>query len=957
MKHPYAIIHRCLTVVLVGIMALSAGSCADDNLAENPVQGDRGVAVRFNVSSAQEELLYPRQQSMAMPATRAAVVDRLATQGLTLEDLATRKLEATNNAGLDACLIETTVEGVNPVLPSPNTRANIKGSIDANFSSLGYRSNVTGFVPGTPNWFYNALTTQSGALVSPLQWSWSLRYGRFYGVYPEAKSENKIALSPRTYSGTPYVDFEVEEDITKQKDLMAACSGEVYYATRGTAPESNLKFRHALTAIKFAVGQNLSWNKRIVKVEIKNAYSKGRYTLPTEKDGTGAAINGQWSQQSTPKDFMLTPATPVSTADNPNTILTGNGTDNYTFFMIPQLLNNRGSAPDVTVVITLQSTHAGSTSPNTITIPLKGTWKPGTTKTYKLSQNTSDWTYTFTIENPAAAAYDATETGNYKITSFRQAPDGTQKAVPWKIIGYEESADNGATWTDLGMTKPAWLTALTLENGGGGTAAEAGMGTLKTDIIDMTEPYNRVLKEAPEKGSPGNYYNLSNQTNGGPTIENTANCYLISAPGYYCLPLVYGNAVKNSAPNPRSYTRSASAPSIYGEGFWWNNVDLVHKKLFDHNRMPINSPYINVQYATDRAKTASIVWTDQSGIVEDLSVDWDEHGDGSNSFLRFHVPANRIRNGNATIAVKNESGVIMWSWHLWFDHKEALNTITCTNYQGVEYKFTTRNLGFVDKKEETTYHQPRKVRIRVEPTSRQPGSAPTYIILTQNNGKISQGNGTLYNWGRKDPFFGIIAHWTTVTNENYNTIEYYIQHPNTLQAGYIHSRTCEFLGKNLWSIDFYTTNRLDMTKGSDDPVVKTIYDPCPVGFHVPASNAFTGFTKTGKASTSAGEINGSGNTLMGGVNFNNKINNPDATIFFPFTSSIEEYGHKATFNRYNYTPFINAYYWTQEILRFNGTGGSVLFFDGNNSMVVDVTPISYYGAIGNCHAIRPVADN
>ena len=32
----------------------------------------------------------------------------------------------------------------------------------------------------------------------------------------------------------------------------------------------------------------------------------------------------------------------------------------------------------------------------------------------------------------------------------------------------------------------------------------------------------------------------------------------------------------------------------------------------------------------------------------------------------------------------------------------------------------------------------------------------------------------------------------------------------------------------------------------DKAVVKTIYDPSPAGYHVPASNAFTGFTTTGE---------------------------------------------------------------------------------------------------------------
>lgn len=41
---------------------------------------------------------------------------------------------------------------------------------------------------------------------------------------------------------------------------------------------------------------------------------------------------------------------------------------------------------------------------------------------------------------------------------------------------------------------------------------------------------------------------------------------------------------------------------------------------------------------------------------------------------------------------------------------------------------------------------------------------------------------------------------------------------------------------NLWSINNDRT-------GINTPVVKTIYDPCPVGFKIPESDAFTGFTQ------------------------------------------------------------------------------------------------------------------
>ena len=45
---------------------------------------------------------------------------------------------------------------------------------------------------------------------------------------------------------------------------------------------------------------------------------------------------------------------------------------------------------------------------------------------------------------------------------------------------------------------------------------------------------------------------------------------------------------------------------------------------------------------------------------------------------------------------------------------------------------------------------------------------------------------------------------------------------------------------NLWSTDN------ESTVPNDDVVIKSVYDPSPVGYSLPASNAFTGFTTTGE---------------------------------------------------------------------------------------------------------------
>lgn len=827
--------------ILVALCML--GSCADTDIDGGDTGGDRGAAVTFTVSETQDAAAQAAARSAASGGTltRTAFADNLALQSLTPGDLTTQKLPVEGGDG-NTCLIETTVAGVNPVQGGTRTRADITDPATlGDFTSMGYSGAAATSISATPDWFHNEKTKKTGELYNMRYWNWNgNRFARFYGVYPFVDaSYPKLTLSSESYTSTPYVEFEAETDVKKQKDLMTACSGVVHYTTRNVAPTTNLAFHHALTAVRFKVGQNLSWNKTINKVEIIGAMSKGRYTMATDETGADAA----WSNLSAPATFTLDGIS-VSTSQAVNQIIMGNTGDNYTFYMIPQSLSG------VSVKIHFSDGTA-------ISVNLSGTWKPGTTKTYALSQNTSTWQYQLTVGNPAAAAYTSS-TAAYTVQSYREDPvTHVQQPVKWKVVGYQESTDGGASFGTETTAKPAWLTALSLEIGNGGTAAESGTATLTTSITDRLATYNDVLKTATQKGSAGNYWNLSNPA-GIATVQNTANSYLISAPGYYRIPLVYGNAIKGGATNSSSYQTS-------------NTGTYILQHFEDHAGNNINSPYINVQNSGNPATQASIVWTDQSGIVDNLSVT----NAGANSFVNFHVPADKIKNGNAVIAVKNASGTVMWSWHLWFDHDDVLNTIACTNHTGYTYKFTKQTLGFAYRKwVGSTYDKARVARVIVEQTISNGGvKQRAHIDITQNPGSVKEIFSTFYQFGRKDAMPGVktVSDGSFTQNGGNNmSIQNGIQHPEIFYTW----GTSWYNGYNLynlWSMENTETSY------NDNAVVKTVYDPCPAGFKMPASNAFTGFTTNGQGT---GSMNTNG-AWDNGWNFNNKVSSPDATVYFP----------------------------------------------------------------------------
>lgn len=809
-----SIFHYALSSLLVGGIALSAASCADDDI--NPSGGTDGDAlVRFSINDVQEQAV-----SRGLEMTRGAIAT-----GLSNADLAGGRLEAHNNAGLDVCLIETTVEGVNPIKADARTRADIiKTATLGDFSSTGIRGTSATSILSTPEWFKAQKTKKNGELYSPIRWAFSQPYARFFAVHPAKENYSKMTINDMAAADiAPSVDFEVEPNVRDQKDFMTACTGDVHYATRGVHPTTNLDFRHALTGIRFAVGQNLSWNKTIDKVEIRNAVMKSKYTLSKELNGTGAT----WHVQSTdPRGTAKLDGLSISTSKSPNTTIMGNAGDNFTFYMIPQ-------------VLTGNNVHAyiHCTDNTVIDVVLKGEWKAETTRTYKLSQTNSNWNYVLTATDPSRAAnYDETTSQAYTITSYREN-SGTRQAVPWKVIGYD--ADNNGTFTMA--EKPAWLTALSSESGSGGTSAEAGTATLTKDVKDLLKERNDGLKNATAVGSASAPYDLStHDLNGNTTLRSTANSYVISAPGHYRIPLVYGNAIKNGNYNPSSYQTSHTGATILSN-------------FQDHAGNAIDNPWIEKTHggANNGVDGAEVVWADADNLVHSPSIT----RVGGDAFLDFEVKAADIQSGNAVVAVTKSDGAgsktVLWSWHLWFAPKDALDKITVTNHQNKNYDFTKEALGWKPIQwSGSTYSSARTVKVKVEQTVANNGTKQVAVLnITQNPGGKKEGITTLYQFGRKDAFPGVDksklatnSHFTENAGDNMSIMNG-IQHPDFYYTGGSNWNS-NYGYYNLWSADNTVTGGWNV--GNDNSVVKTVYDPSPVGFKMPANNAFTGFTADGK---------------------------------------------------------------------------------------------------------------
>ena len=724
----------------------------------------------------------------------------------------------------------------------------------------------------TMNFMYNVPVSLSGSV-----WSSQPDYywpGRDYKVRFYAYAPIDAQFVPSRQDGVAndfYIKYIVSTDVSKQKDLLIAKSAE-YAGNHGSIVP--LEFKHVLTAVRFVVGDDMKAGT-VNKVRLRNITSGGVYHPET-------GYVGKLVGQGIVKDFeqelnKVTDGTPGAAITAP-----------FQTFMLPP----QGFTDDSSVIEIVFTDDEGE---HTLSASLKDQmWNSGTTVTYKISTSSINWDYHLDVTGPSEYSY-AGGTDVYKVTSYRENSKGVKEAVSWTA---EFSTDGGASWT---TDKPDWLTDFTT-SGQGSTVSQSFNATVGAQAGTDTNPHTAILKAAAPKGSAGQPYNLSNGT-GAAQVVNTANCYVVGAPGYYSFPLVYGNAIKNGATNTSAYTTANSGSNILST-------------FINHTGNGITDPYITNNAGCVPAK-AELVWQDALSLVSDIK--YNSGTNGGN--ISFKVDPSTIRQGNAVIAIKDVNDQILWSWHIWVTDEEIKNTIAVTNRQNVTYNLMSVNLGWCDSN--TTSYAGRSCKVKFTA-----GEKSQEITLKQASNSITTGgNSPFYQWGRKDPFLpsdGLAdanktwydkagnASTLNPATEDFSTgipcIKNYILKPNVMQS----NASGDALYQNLWSADnnVYTAN--------DNLVVKTIYDPSPVGFKLPASNAFTGFTKRSGTMYNPAQINGTWDDSSKGWRFyTNSVK--DKTIFFPASG------------RYNYSSGVlravgsGGWYWLA--VPGNQTNGYILGFN------------------------------
>ncbi len=609
-----------------------------------------------------------------------------------------------------------------------------------------------------------------------------------YSPYCDAPGEDGIVFMPDGMEGNalPF-DFSVASDISDQSDLLWAEPIDAHSSPCG------LTFRHALTRLRFVAGAELP-PLTISKIEIKNVYSKGKINIAT----------GEWSDLESLSDFTIEPDLDLAAQEGsayvePGTsLITDDDDDADEFFMLPQDL---GAESKILITIdkdgeTIElEANAGGT-----------VWREGKTVTYKLSTNPAKEGLQFDIEGNFSTPFTGGVV-NFNIVSTYN-DKGKSNPVEWVA----EFTDGSGNVTDT----PDWISDFSSE--GKGSGGYSYTAEVRSPVFNVISPQSQVLQNAQDINdlSGHNPYNLAN-AKGAVEVENTANTYIVNAPGCYSLPLVYGNAVKNGMSNPASYTSEA------GDG-------CILKNFINHRGDPITDPYIYNNSGcvpTD----AGLVWEDRIGLISDVKLT----SDGKS--LMFEVPKDFIRQGNALLAVRDRNGEVLWSWQIWVtDYNPEKSNVKVKTASGVRQMYS-KSIGAVRGGDDLTFPEgDAYVRFRQVnvPSGMEPLSV-TVKIHQEGLHNITVDYNTYYQWGRKDPIMGDKKRWFDRSHNEVNELSMKSADRNvpdgkTLVECMIGSPS------QFWKSvpgHKYRYNNLWNSGSSDQSSVKTVYDPSPVGAKVP----------------------------------------------------------------------------------------------------------------------------
>ena len=654
-----------------------------------------------------------------------------------------------------------------------------------------------------------------------------------------------------TSKGLPQLVYEIPAEADKQPDLLAGYSMIDDLESPLRDNPWAVTFHHILSAVRVKIGSDFP-DGIIKSISLKNVYKNGTYTFGYKYNtstGVEQTRNEAWSPGTYANTVFTQELNFDAKAQKDVLVIDGD----KTWLMLPQTLSTNTTYP---AMLELEFQKDGSSDVTTYKCKLNSvfpTWAMGKTYTYKIGDlNDTDYTFEISPLND----YDYTggsqtiSVTSYKTLTSVATGAQTKQAVKWNVTQY---STDGTTYSS---SAPSHMKLSSTSGNGHATSTNS----ITTYVLASTPVYtvdpayaSTTLTNAAEVTTRRDlslYDVMGNTHSGG---RNTANCYVVRAPGQYKIPCVYGNAIKDGTTNSSAYTSTATAD------------DYTLTTFLNGNNAAITDPWL--QNCGAAPTSAVIVWQDATNLITASSVKiQDESG---YKYLYFDIAKANIQRGNALLAVKDASGNIQWSWHIWVTDEDFTANSKNLKSQTFNTEPTTQTytvmsvpLGTVVGGTKANFAE-RDAWVKFV----QDESKKEVIVKIHQKGatdeSVNYSGATYYQWGRKDPMpvkdltgYSGVGRYLGSTVSNLPLLYEGIRNPGMFYGGYgSFGSACWFRGlansqttsttdlgniNNLWSANSKMTDTSKYpTALSNEKVVKTVYDPSPAGWHVPEMGVFS----------------------------------------------------------------------------------------------------------------------
>ena len=899
---------------------------------------------------------------------------------------------------------------------------------------------------------------------------WGSGAHQFFGVYPSSvtlaeNGQASPAIAPvQSYSNKKATVWDAAEEIFVYPNMDLALMAASVTASPGNSVE--LVFKPMVTTFRFTVGGSDA-DVTLQRMELSSSACalSGSFTavLHAETNSDNSTIEYTVPDRSAQNDKVS-----FNLADKPCVVNSGKKLT-FTLFVLPSskqtaVIEGNGSAAipyldELTLrfyttvggdnkVLALPlkysasaESHAGESVkfPAGKKIHIRGITVPRQDNPWTFSVGVEDWgdELSDVVVSPVEMTEFELEEGGYldgsmvlnlvhpndishkggvstygRVQSYRSLDGGaTKTSVPWVVDGiYATEEDALAGQNPLSdsfvsqVETPDYLNSNVEYYNRLTITYRESLGALTRDTGEEIDAW--LMAQAPV-GSPSAYQNLANPANPGSyEIAESANTYIVNAPGYYRLPLVVGNGIKNNQVNNARFDdglrKSENITDIFDytlTSYWDYRGNRIGNGLTTEDPNPwLHKTSVDAGTPT----SAFVVWEDVDGLIEVADADYNlpagavtSPDGGTTYWLNFHIPSSAIRQGNAVLAVADGNGAVMWSWLIWVtnyvpkrvevaenigtDDAEDVGQDVIKDYY-MKYPIDTgskvyswtgrtlmaRNLGWVEHVRHYR-HAAEGVWLRIRQDVGGGKVAAMRVFRDEKIVKENLGRQPYFQGGRKDamqpvqmgesvpvPVYGKYGGSARRLDDAANVgMGYLIQHPEVFHTG-TRRQLDQTAEGALWGVNLgynsssYTYNRV---------VHKTIYDPSPAGYTLSDWGLYRGF---GYSFTTYPYINGAYGEIQSAYAwvkgefedgfwfYGREHNYGEASIFYPATGYITDNGDVVSGRT-------KTLYWTYRAYGFSF--GNAFEFDENskNQKTLRMKAGINEGYPRNCGAaIRPI---